>query len=163
MKSMSQKLVLLGCVVSAALVTSSRATARVSSACDVSGAYTERLCPLDHMLSGTYLYSANEAYRFYYANGTSKIYDVSDWDNWVEVCSVLQPHANPGYLMYAPSDPSPLPTMSLQAFNSSNVVVAGFGQAGEPDGEHFIQLDNDGALRIYDQGGSRTILTVACL
>jgi hypothetical protein len=140
-------------------------SARMAAACDVAGMYTDRLCAQGHMLNGTYLVSSNERYRFYYSGGTARVYDVSDWNNWVLQYEILPPHGDPGYLMYAHPGAPGLPPMNVVAYNSGNGYITGFGifpadPEGTPVGEHFMRLEDDGCFRWYDQGGARWITTL---
>jgi hypothetical protein len=136
-------------------------------ACDSSGMYTDRLCAEDHMNPGTYIHSPNDQFRMYFhVDGSARVYDVSDWENWVEKCTVKSSHNNPGYLIYGiPNPPSPLGPLSLLAYDSSNGFVGqafGFFPPGDdpdglPDAPHFMALENDGRIGVYDQDGARWI------
>jgi hypothetical protein len=118
------------------------------------------------MLNGTYLVSPNGNYRFYFANGMSKVYDISNWDRWVERYELLPAYGNPGFLMYSrPNPPNGLPSMHLAGYDSGQNYVVGFGvypavPEGGPVGQHFMRLEDDGCMRFYDQDGNRWIATL---
>jgi hypothetical protein len=60
-------------------------SARRDGPCDseeTHGAYTNVLCPNDHLLSGAYIKSPNENFRFYMQDDTAAVFDVSNFENW---------------------------------------------------------------------------------
>jgi hypothetical protein len=141
-----------------AFVVSARAV-KANGPCDVSGAWTDRLCPRDHLLTGYYLESPNHNYRLVYqADGAFVIYDVSG-SPWIALTAILTPTADAGWIIYSDVPaPSGLPAQHYAAYKSWGQLYAGQGWTSPGgDGVHFMAIEDDGAVRVYDQGGSRCV------
>ena len=109
---------------------------RAMGPCDSSGMYTDRLCAQDHMNPGTYILSPSDHFRMYYqADGSARVYDISNWENWIERCTLVPAYGNPGYLLYGISNPPPgVAVMSLLANDGANGFVASGFAFSPPDG-----------------------------
>lgn len=164
--SSSVRLVLSGLVFVLVCMTQGSRVHAGSGACDVSGQYTDRLCERDHLVPGSYISSDNYQFRFYFqSDGHALVWDVSDYENWQFVDTVAFPYpwASPGaYFMYGATSADGAPGFFdtyrinwLQAtyYWGGPSTADGSYWTETPVGDHYVKLDNDGCLRIYDDNG----------
>jgi hypothetical protein len=124
---------------------------------DPSGAYTNMLCPNEHIYSSAYLVDTNDRYRFYYQNdGNSYIFDTST-NPWTTT-RVLWNFGISGtaWIMVFESEPGVATRLNAYSNGSVSEYVI---SANTGTGDHFARLDTDGCLRFYDQGGAGVIAT----
>lgn len=122
---------------------------------DPSGAYTNLLCPNEHIYASAYLVDANNRYRFYYeSGGYAVIYDQSTNPPTPNVIHPLPTSDTPWIMVFVTN----ASVTRLEAYNNDEeleyVISANSGS-----GDHFARLDTDGCLRFYSEGGSNVIAT----
>ena len=143
-------------VVFAAIGSSTPLTARRMSVCDDShGQFTAVLCPNDHLVRSSYL--ANGNYRLvFHDDGSANVWDVTDQENWVHVRHLWSGYEQPGYVRYG-GNPG-YPEMSFVRYNWFDMAVGGDSSEAVPTGEHYLKLDSDGHVRVYEWTGSVLIV-----
>jgi hypothetical protein len=129
--------------------------------CDVSGAYTDRLCDGEHLAPSEYLVSSNGDFRFYYqADGHAAVYDFRYDEEGEYAYTVMFPdyfEDDPGKFQHglATWAPSGCQDFAWTIFDDNNDVVAGSSTCLTPSGDHYTKLDNNGCLATYDATGMR--------
>jgi hypothetical protein len=130
--------------------------------CDVSGAYTDRLCPGEHLVPNSYLASLNTNYRMYYdGSGNLQLYDYTNPSSpsfLMTVHSADYGEDSPSVFIYSDSACSEFTfsrVFNYTFWDDDDHCVSGASTTGTPEGTHFLRLDNDGCLRVYDQDGLR--------
>lgn len=154
------KAILLACIGAVTLMLggSSKVEARRTLACEGDhGWYTHIMCADDRLIPGSYISSPNGTYRFYLGTGNAVIYDVSDFENPEVVRVVFQAEDCDGN----PTDPDcaveliygdeffPFAPAGFIIYNINGLGIGGYAVAGS--GQHYMKLDNDGILRLYDE------------
>ena len=133
--------------------------ARITTPCDsdeTHGRWTDVLCVNDHLVQNSYIKSANDLYVLHLGdNSVANVFDVSNYENWellYEFQAAVPGHAASN-LAYGNNSSGGTYPFNWALWCIHDQVVGGEGFGYSPVGAHWMKIDNDGCVRIYDEAG----------